>query len=156
MTKESIRTYQYRITQATASQLVVILYDMGIEYLKDACDSEDDVQIRNNIYMAQKVVDQLIVGLDMQYELSYNLFVIYNHIKRTLISAAVSKDKSELNRVSGLMARLRKSFYEVSRQDTSQPLMKNTQTIYAGLTYSKGGMGNETQADTMINRGFKA
>ncbi len=27
MTKETIKTFQYRITQATASQLVVILYD---------------------------------------------------------------------------------------------------------------------------------
>ena len=33
MTKETIKTFQYRITQATASQLVVILYDMAIEYL---------------------------------------------------------------------------------------------------------------------------
>ena len=36
MTKETIKTFQYRITQATASQLVVILYDMAIEYLNDA------------------------------------------------------------------------------------------------------------------------
>ena len=39
MTKETIKTFQYRITQATASQLVVILYDMAIEYLNDACES---------------------------------------------------------------------------------------------------------------------
>ena len=84
MTKESIKTYQYRITQATASQLVVILYDMGIEYLRDACSEEEPAKIQNNIYMAGKVVDQLLVGLDMQYEISGNLFMIYNHIKRTL------------------------------------------------------------------------
>ena len=40
MTKETIKTFQYRITQATASQLVVILYDMAIEYLNDACESD--------------------------------------------------------------------------------------------------------------------
>lgn len=147
MTKETIKTFQYRITQATASQLVVILYDMAIEYLNDACE--------NNIYMAQKVIDQLICGLDMQYEISANLFVIYNHMKRSLISASVSLDNNEINRITGLLKKLRASFYEVSKQDDSEPLMKNTQAVYSGLTYSKGGISNETQTDNIENRGFR-
>ena len=79
MTKELIKTFQYRITQATASQLVVILYDLADRYLEDACESDEEVQIRDNIYMSGKVIDQLISGLDMQYEVSANLFLIYNH-----------------------------------------------------------------------------
>ena len=51
MTKETIKTFQYRITQATASQLVVILYDMAIEYLNDACESDSTEQAHNNIYI---------------------------------------------------------------------------------------------------------
>lgn len=156
MTKDLIKTFQYRITQATASQLVVILYDMAEQYLEDACESDDEVQMRDNIYMTGRVIDQLITGLDMQYEISANLFMIYNHMKRSLISASVSLDKEELKRISGLLKKLRASFYEVSRQDTSQPLMKNTQTVYSGLTYSRGGIGNETQTDgNMANRGFR-
>lgn len=53
MTKETIKTFQYRITQATASQLVVILYDMAIEYLNDACESDSAEQAHNNIYGAE-------------------------------------------------------------------------------------------------------
>ena len=106
MTKETIKTFQYRITQATASQLVVILYDMAIEYLNDACESDSAKQAHNNIYMAQKVIDQLICGLDMQYEISANLFVIYNHMKRSLISASVSLDNNEINRITGLLKKL--------------------------------------------------
>lgn len=156
MTKDLIKTFQYRITQATASQLVVILYDMAEQYLEDAYESDEEVQIRDNIYMTGRVIDQLITGLDMQYEISANLFMIYNHMKRSLISASVSLDKEELKRISGLLKKLRVSFYEVSRQDTSQPLMKNTQTVYSGLTYSRGGIGNETQTDSnMANRGFR-
>jgi len=124
MTKETIKTFQYRITQATASQLVVILYDMAIEYLNDACESDSTEHAHNNIYMAQKVIDQLICGLDMQYEISANLFVIYNHMKRSLISASVSLDNNEINRITGLLKKLRASFYEVSKQDDSEPLMR--------------------------------
>ena len=148
MTKETIKTFQYRITQATASQLVVILYDMAVEYLNDACESDSTEQ-------AQKVIDQLICGLDMQYEISANLFVIYNHMKRSLISASVSLDNNEINRITGLLKKLRASFYEVSKQDDSEPLMKNTQAVYSGLTYSKGGISNETQTDNIENRGFR-
>ena len=155
MTKETIKTFQYRITQATASQLVVILYDMAIEYLNDACESDSTEQAHNNIYMAQKVIDQLICGLDMQYEIPANLFVIYNHMKRSLISASVSLDNNEINRITGLLKKLRASFYEVSKQDDSEPLMKNTQAVYSGLTYSKGGISNETQTDNIENRGFR-
>ena len=137
MTKETIKTFQYRITQATASQLVVILYDMAIEYLNDACESDSAEQAHNNIYMAQKVIDQLICGLDMQYEISANLFVIYNHMKRSLISASVSLDNNEINRITGLLKKLR------------------AQAVYSGLTYSKGGISNETQTDNIENRGFR-
>ena len=149
MTKETIKTFQYRITQATASQLVVILYDMAIEYLNDACESDSAEQAHNNIYMAQKVIDQLICGLDVQYEISAN------HMKRSLISASVSLDNNEINRITGLLNKLRTSFYEVSKQDDSKPLMKNTQAVYSGLTYSRGGISNETQTDNIENRGFR-
>ena len=53
------------------------------------------------------------------------------------------------------MKKLRASFLEVSRQDTSEPLMKNTQAVYSGLTYSRGGISNETQTDNIDNRGFR-
>lgn len=47
------------------------------------------------------------------------------------------------------------SFYEVSKQDDSKPLMKNTQAVYSGLTYSRGGISNETQTDNIENREFR-
>ena len=158
MKKEVIKTFQYRITQATASQLVVILYDMFLEYIKDSCDAidnDDAFSAKKNVNQAAKVIDELLVGLDMKYDISVNLFLIYNHIKRSLISASVSLDKSELNRVSNLIKKLRASFYEVSKQDESKPLMKNTEVVYAGLTYSKLG-ANETSLGDNNKRGFMA
>lgn len=53
------------------------------------------------------------------------------------------------------MKKLRASFLEVSRQDTSEPLMKNTEKVYSGLTYSRYG-ANEMAQDTLGNRGYKA
>ena len=140
MDREAIKTYSYRISQATRSELVVIVYDIIRDYLKDAVSTSDNAVFKEKLHMAMRGIDQLITGLDMQYELSGNLYVLYNYMKRTSIY--------------DMLGQLRQSFYEVSRQDNSAPLMKNTEKVYSGLTYSKYGAGNETASDTLINRGY--
>ena len=154
MDREAIKTYSYRISQATRSELVVIVYDIIRDYLKDAVSTSDNAVFKEKLHMAMRGIDQLITGLDMQYELSGNLYVLYNYMKRTLIGAQVSYDKNVVNSIYDMLGQLRQSFYEVSRQDYSAPLMKNTEKVYSGLTYSKYGAGNETASDTLINRGY--
>ncbi len=41
MTREMKQIFTRRITQANSTQLVVILYDMILTYLKDAADAYD-------------------------------------------------------------------------------------------------------------------
>lgn len=154
MDREAIKTYSYRISQATRSELVVIVYDIIRDYLKDAVSTSDNAVFKEKLHMAMRGIDQLITGLDMQYELSGNLYVLYNYMKRTLIGAQVSYDKNVVNSIYDMLGQLRQSFYEVSRQDNSAPLMKNIEKVYSGLTYSKYGAGNETASDTLINRGY--
>lgn len=154
MDREAIKTYSYRISQATRSELVVIVYDIIRDYLKDAVSTSDNAVFKEKLHMAMRGIDQLITGLDMQYELSGNLYVLYNYMKRTLIGAQVSYDKNVVNSIYDMLGQLRQSFYEVSRQDNSAQLMKNTEKVYSGLTYSKYGAGNETASDTLINRGY--
>lgn len=48
-----------------------------------------------------------------------------------------------LESVKKMLETMRKSFYELSKQDDSEPLMKNTQQVYAGFTYSNDGGSNE-------------
>ena len=154
MDREAIKTYSYRISQATRSELVVIVYDIIRDYLKDAVSTSDNAVFKEKLHMAMRGIDQLITGLDMQYELSGNLYVLYNYMKRTLIGAQVSYDKNVVNSIYDMIGQLRQSFYEVSRHHNSAPLMKNTEKVYSGLTYSKYGAGNETASDTLINRGY--
>ena len=116
--------------------------------------TSDNAVFKEKLHMAMRGIDQLITGLDMQYEISGNLYVLYNYMKRTLIGAQVSYDKSVVNSIYDMLGQLRQSFYEVSRQDNSAPLMKNTEKVYSGLTYSKYGAGNETASDTLTNRGY--
>ena len=99
-------------------------------------------------------IDQLITGLDMEYEISVQLYQLYNYMKRTLISAQVSGERDSVSRVITMLGKLRTSFLEVSQLDDSKPLMKNTEKVYSGLTYSRYG-ANETAQDTLKSRGYK-
>ena len=51
-----------------------------------------------------------------------------------------------------MLKKLRKSFEDVAAQDDSEPLMSNTQDVYAGLTYGRGSLNENV--NTVPNRGF--
>ncbi|MDO5402793.1 MAG: flagellar protein FliS [Eubacteriales bacterium] len=163
MTREAIQTFSYRISQASKSQLVVILYDMALEYLKEAREYTDSVAdnkeeshgaYADSLRQCGRAVDLLIKGLDFQYDISGHLFQIYLYIKKQLVKCITVKDSDKIMHLEGLLKKLRASFYEVSKTDASEPLMKNTQQIYSGLTYSNRGSSNEVAA-AELNRGFK-
>lgn len=154
MDNDMIKTYSYRISQATRSQLVVITYDIITDYLNEALGEETDSGYKEKLHMAMRGIDQLITGLDMKYDISAQLYQLYNYMKRTLISAQVAGERDSVGRIITMLGKLRASFLEVSQLDTSQPLMKNTEKVYSGLTYSRYG-ANETAQDTLGNRGYK-
>ena len=154
MNNNMIRTYSYRISQATRSQLVVITYDIIADYLNEALNDDASSGYKEKLHMAMRGIDQLITGLDMEYEISVQLYQLYNYMKRTLISAQVSGERDSVSRVITMLGKLRTSFLEVSQLDDSKPLMKNTEKVYSGLTYSRYG-ANETVQDTLKSRGYK-
>lgn len=156
MTKDSIKTYSYRVSQASKTELIVIMYDMAMEYVKDAIAVfHTDIQAYHGyVKQAKRVVDELTRSLDMQYEISEQLLKVYVCMMRFLVRAGAGKDVKVLDTVLRMLEMLRKSFYEVSLQDDSGPLMQNAQQVYAGLTYSNMGMSTEISSDPMSNRGY--
>ena len=154
MNNDMIRTYSYRISQATRSQLVVITYDIITDYLNEALNDDASSGYKEKLHMAMRGIDQLITGLDMEYEISVQLYQLYNYMKRTLISAQVSGERDSVSRVITMLGKLRTAFLEVSQLDDSKPLMKNTEKVYSGLTYSRYG-ANEAAQDTLKSRGYK-
>ena len=152
MKRESIKTYSYRISQASKTQLVVIMYDMAQEYIQDALEllpSDKDGFCRN-IRQVKRIIDELSSTLDISKE----LFVLYMQAGKVLVACLANKNDEGLDKVIYMLKSLRKSFYEISKQDDSGPVLKNTQQVYAGLTYSSVGGSNEISTDPLSNRGY--
>lgn len=157
MNKESIQAYSQRITQANRSELTVITYEILIEHICNAQKSygERDAFV-NDLESAQGFLKELITSLDFNYEISYNLLSLYIFINKQLIEAKIKNTAEVLPRVQKMLEDLLSSFQEVSKQDTSQPLMQNTQKIYAGLTYGRNDVNEMSLEGNTQNRGFRA
>lgn len=155
MTKEQIQEYTLKITRANRSRLIVIVYELALNYIDDAVsafDRQDMEGFKNNASYAGKCVADLLEALDFNYEPSYPLMRLYVFISKQISLAPIKKDKEGLVVAKRLLSKLKKSFEDIADQDDSEPLMSNTQDVYAGLTYGKGSLNESINGPS--NRGF--
>lgn len=159
MNKEALQIYTARITQASKSELIVIMYDIILDDIKEANAAYEDGNIElfeQTLKHAQKFLNELMGSLNYKYVMALDLVQLYIYVNKRLITAIVKKSPETLESAKEVMERLKIGFEGVSKEDQSGPVMKNTQQLYAGLTYGKGTL-NETFLDpTEANRGYKA
>ena len=156
MTNQEINVFSRKVSQASKSELVVIMYEIAIKYIEDGLKSLEDNDIDNyrlNLKRAKSVINELNSALDMTLHISHELSRLYVFMTGIIVKADIRKETDELIRVKNMLIKLSESFKEVSRLDKSGPIMENTQTVYAGLTYSKDSLNENMYSD--VNRGFK-
>ncbi|HWT74732.1 MAG TPA: flagellar protein FliS [Mobilitalea sp.] len=159
MKKEAIQAFTARVTQASKSELTVILYEMILEEIaeaREAYEQKDLAAFDKELKRAQKYVNELIVTLDYKYQISYDLISLYLYVNKRIITAIIRRNPDTLDSAQSVMTKLLVGFEGVSKADNSGPVMRNTQQLYAGLTYGKGKL-NETYIDpNNRSRGFIA
>ena len=156
MTREMKQIFTRRITQANRSQLVVILYDMILTYLKDAAAAQEigcEQEFKKDMQCARNCISELRGSLDFHYDLSRNLFAIYAFADRELARDMQGIEAKQLSQITGMFQKLRDAYHTVSKQDHSQPLMENAQDVYAGFTYNRIDV-NENLSQYGAARGY--
>ncbi len=159
MDSEKLRTYTARITQANRSELVVITYDLiidSIEAAKESFEKEDFFTYDRELKRVQKLLNELMGSLDHRFPIAKDLFQLYSFSNRRVIEAVFKKDPELLNTVTSVMEKLRVGFEGVAKEDTSGPVMANTQKLYAGLTYGRHALDEVFLNPNEASRGFKA
>jgi flagellar protein FliS len=159
MKREAIQVFATRVTQASKSELIVILYEMILDEIKEAKGSYemgDLITFDKELKKAQKYITELTAALDCSYAISYDLLSLYLYVNKRIITAIMKRNPVSLDSAETVLKKLLIGFEGVSKNDTSGPMMRNTQQLYAGLTYGKGIL-NETYIDpNNRNRGFIA
>ena len=159
MTQEQIQTYTYRVSQASPCELVVIMYDIILDDVKNARLAKaagNEKKYQADLTHAVKFVNELMDALDFSQSISFRLMSLYIYVNKMLAKARVSGNCGSLSDAEMVIEKLRTGFDGIKSQDTSGPVMQNVQQVYAGLTYGKGTL-NETYLNVRdYNRGFQA
>jgi len=159
MKKEAIKAFNVRVTQASKSELTVILYEMILTELKEAGEAYhqgDLTAYDKELKLAQRYVCELQATLNYSYAISYDLLSLYLYVNKCIITAIIRRNPLTLSSAESVMNKLLVGFEGVSKADQSGPVMRNTQQLYAGLTYGRGYL-NEVNIDpSNRNRGFIA
>ncbi len=151
MTNEKKKEFTLKITQANKTRIVVLTYELALTYLSDAENAADREEYELGIRHAKSCIEQLRSVLDYSQELALYLYRIYNYVSLLLDKAMIRNEKSCLKEAEGLIIKLHDAFEKIADEDSSDPLMKNTETVYAGLTYGRSGVQDNVSAG---NRGF--
>ncbi len=158
MKQEQVQDFTRKITQSNRTGLVVVIYEIIFEYFADAknsLESDDYQEFKNALHKAGRGIDELIQSLDFRYEISKNLYSLYVFAKELVEKAIVKKKTDEIDAANRILTSLYEGFLEAAKQDHSAPLMKNTQQIYAGMTYGRNHL-TETFQEPETSRGFFA
>ncbi len=158
MTQEKKQEFTLRISQANKTQMITILYEMIIEYLEEAMDEISIGKAESaeaSLLKAQNCIDELIRSVNLQTGLGIMFHEIYIFSKKELIVAGVNHNIHRIWRVKKNFDTLHEAYLEVEKNDNSEPMMDNTQKVYAGLTYGKYSLNEDVSALSM-NRGYRA
>ena len=158
MTNELMHACTARISQASRTEMVVIVYEIilsDIEAAQIAHQNGDMVTYNKEIKHAQRFLSELMGTLDYKYKISFDLMSLYIYVNKSLITAVFQKDPEALKAADSVLRKLMVGFQGICKEDLSGPVMQNTQQLYAGLTYGKGVL-NEVYLDPADqNRGYK-
>lgn len=156
MTKECKQQFTLRISQANPTEMIVILYEMLLCYLdeaKQALDSDEKELFNEGIRKARGCVNELIASLHMEYSPASELSSLYIFCLKRLAHAEVKKDSRPLDDVKKIIQPLHDAYQQIAPQNTQGPVMNNSQSVYAGLTYGRNTL-TENMTDQSPNRGM--
>lgn len=153
MTKECKQQFTLRITQANSTQLIVILYEITLQYLADGEQAAGEAELVEAIHKARGCVKELLNSLHREYSPAGELSRLYLYCLRRLAACEVRRDRAILEDVRKVIVPLCDAYKQIQDQNTSGPVMNNSQTVYAGLTYGRNQL-TENMADQGTNRGM--
>ena len=159
MNQEQKREYTARVAQANRSELVVIIYELFLLAMDEAdaafAKGELSEGVRH-IKRAEGFLQELMGSLDYRYAIAEELMRLYRYVYEQLIFSALRRKMVNGEIVREVMGKLKEAFIKVAKQDNSAPVMKNTQQVYAGLTYGRTSLNENIGVDVSANRGFQA
>ena len=157
MTNEMKQQFTRRIAEANSTSLVVTLYEMALEYLKDgqeALKGGTRDAFREAVGHVRGCINELMRSLNLDYEPAPTLLQLYLYCIRRLANAEFNYNNEGLQDVDRVIRPLWEAYNQVQDVNQDGPIMGNSETVYAGLTYGRTSLNEAAVGGS--NRGFLA
>jgi flagellar secretion chaperone FliS len=109
---------QNSVSTASPGELTLMLYNGCLNFLNKSklAIRENNIQERNmNLQKAQRIIQELMVTLNQEYEIAKQMMVMYEYLNRRLIEANINNDLSIVEEVEGFVTEFRDTWKEVIR-----------------------------------------
>jgi len=107
---------QNSVTTASAGELTIMLYNGCLKFIKKAKQAieKNNIEERNtNIQKAQNIIRELMVTLNMDYEVSKNMMALYDFIIQSLLEANIKNDLKKLEEAEQIVVDFRDTWKQV-------------------------------------------
>ncbi|MCL2085146.1 MAG: flagellar export chaperone FliS [Oscillospiraceae bacterium] len=120
---------QYNVYQqqsamtASPGELTLMLYDGCVKFLKQSKMFMEEHEIEkssNASIRAQKIITELMATLNPAYEMSDNLYKLYDFILHNIVQSNLKKDASMLDTPIQMMSELRDTWQQAVRINRQQ------------------------------------
>ncbi|MCS1383966.1 flagellar export chaperone FliS [Lysinibacillus sphaericus] len=114
---------QNSVTTASPGELTLMLYNGCLKFLSKAklAIQDKNIQDKNtNLIKAQAIISELMATLNMDIEVSNNMFALYEYMNRRLVEANIKNDVSIIEEVEGFVTEFRDTWKEVIRINRQQ------------------------------------
>jgi flagellar protein FliS len=111
------QTYQQNsVNTASPGELTLMLYNGCLKFIhlaKKAIEDKNIEEKNTNLLKAQKIVQELMVTLNMDSSISKQLLPLYDYVNRRLMEANVKNDIEILIEVEGFVTEFRDTWKQV-------------------------------------------
>ena len=117
------RYQQQSAMTASPGELTLMLYDGCIKFMKQARMYMEDKNIEkasNACIRAQDILSEFMATLDMSFEISHNLYNLYDFIMRCVIQANLKKDPEMLETPISMVTELRDTWQQAIKLNRMQ------------------------------------
>lgn len=107
-----------QVSTAKPEELTLMLYNGGIKFLqqaKMAIDNKDLAKANSLILKTQEIITELMITLNMDYEISASLSALYEYMKQRLIEANMKKDIVIVDEVIEMLMELRTTWQQAMK-----------------------------------------
>jgi len=113
------REYEHNsVFTATPEELTFMLYSSAVKFIKQARVAIGDKLYdkgNENCIKAQNIIHELMSTLDMKYDISKQLYNLYDYIYRRLVEGNLKKDDAILMEAQNFVEELRDTWEQAMR-----------------------------------------